>query len=47
MKGKHIFEPGIGKFVSQLSEGVTFSYDLCLGFLKECMKGLIEEENIK
>ena len=45
MKRQQFCGPRSGKLVFQLPEGVTFAYDICLGHLRDCWKGLAKEYN--
>ena len=45
MKRQQFYLPRSGKLVTQLPEGVTFAYDLCLGRLRDHWKGFAEEYN--
>ena len=47
MKQKYVFEPQTPKLACQLLGGVTFTYDLYLGHLRDNWKGLSKEKNIK
>ena len=45
MKRQQFYLPQSGKLVTQLPEGITFAYDLCLGHLRDRWKGPAEEYN--
>ena len=43
MERQQFYLPRSGKLVTQLPKGITFLYNLCLGHLKDCWKGPVEE----
>ena len=40
-----IWNSNSGKLVCELLEGITFSYDLCLGHSRECWKVVTKKKN--
>ena len=47
MKHQQFYGPLNGKLAFQLPKGVTFTYDIRLGHLRDCWKGVVEEYNNK
>ena len=45
MKCQHLYKPQSGKFIHQLTDGITCVNNIHLGFLRDYWKGITKEYN--